>query len=82
MSTSSSAGVAACARLCSGGFGRPRCWGVVVVTAVGWELGAGGARSISSIATTITNFFGAILIIGIGMNPHFVPTLAYICRGG
>ena len=50
MSTSSSAGAAACARLGSGGFGRPR-WGVV--TAVGWEVGGGAARSIAKTITIV-----------------------------
>lgn len=52
MSTSSSAGAAACAHFGSGGFGRPR-WGVVTV--VGWEVevGAGGARSIARTTTTV-----------------------------
>ena len=50
MSTSSSAGAAAYARLGSGSFGRPR-WGVV--TAVGWEVGGGAARSIAKTITIV-----------------------------
>ena len=57
MSTSSSGGAEACEHLGSGGLGRPR-WDVVA--AGGWEVGAGGARSI---AKTITIVFDVASLI-------------------